>query len=329
VSTPPEGEQSESDPGEATVGAPLTCYRHAGRETGVRCTRCERPICPECMVPAAVGFQCPECLNEGRKSMRPVRTVYGGTVNRGGVDITRVLVGINVIVFVLTLLDGANAVDGGGQSSIYDRFALIPAEVAGGEWYRLFSSMFLHFGFLHIAFNMWALLVIGGPLEQLLGRVRFVVLYVLSGLGGSVLSFSTGPLLVKAAGASGAIFGLFAAMYVVNRQRGLETGPIVGLIAINLVISFTFSGIDWRGHVGGLITGAVVAAVLAFAPRGPQRDRIQAAGCVGVALCLFAATLVGVDNVKDRCAAPATQRDLIACLSAGLIDTSQFAPGDG
>jgi membrane associated rhomboid family serine protease len=328
MSTPPEGEQTESDPGDPATGTPLTCYRHAGRETGVRCTRCERPICPECMVPAAVGFQCPECLSEGRKTMRPVRTVYGGTVNRGGVDVTRVLVGINVIVFVLTLLDGANAVDGGGQSAIYDRFALIPAEVAGGEWYRLFSSMFLHFGFLHIAFNMWALLVIGGPLEQLLGRWRFVALYVLSGLGGSVLSFSTGPLLVKAAGASGAIFGLFAAMYVVNRQRGLETGPIVGLIAINLVFSFTFSGIDWRGHVGGLVTGAVVAAVLAFAPRGPQRERLQALGCLGVALCLVAATFVGVNNVKDRCAAPQSQRDLIACLAAGLFDPGQLSPSD-
>jgi membrane associated rhomboid family serine protease len=300
VRNPPEGEQPESDPGAAEVGSPLTCYRHPGRETGVRCTRCERPICPECMVPAAVGFQCPECLSEGRKSMRPVRTVYGGTVNRGGIDITRVLVGINVVVFVLTLLDGASAVDGGGQSAIYDRFALIPAEVAGGEWYRLFSSMFLHFGLLHIAFNMWALWVIGGPLEALLGRVRFIALYVLSGLGGSVLSFSTGPLLVKAAGASGAIFGLFAAMYVVNRQRGLETGPIVGLIAINLVFSFTFAGIDWRGHVGGLITGAVVAAVLAFAPRGPQRDRIQAAGCLGIALVLAATALLGARHVEDK-----------------------------
>jgi hypothetical protein len=174
---------------------------------------------------------------------------------------------------------------------------------------------------------MWALLVIGGPLEQLLGRVRFVAIYLLSGLGGSVLSFSTGPLLVKAAGASGAIFGLFAAMYVVNRHRGLETGPIVGLIAINLVFSFTFAGIDWRGHVGGLIVGAVVAAVLAFAPRGPQRDRIQAAGCVGVALLLVVATFVGVDNVKNRCANPQSQADLIACIRGDLIQPA--VPVDG
>lgn len=251
-------------------------------------------------MPAAVGFQCPECLNEGRKSIRPVRTVYGGTVNRGGVDVTRVLVGINVAMFVLTLVTGAGLARG-GDSQIYDRLALVPPLVADGEWYRLITSMFLHFGFLHIAFNMWALLVIGGPLEQLLGRTRFVVLYFLSGVGGSVLSFAFGPLNQIAAGASGAIFGLFAAMYVVNRQRGLETGPIVGLIAINLVISFTFPGIDWRGHLGGLITGAAVAFAFARAPRGPARDRMQAIGCGAVALVLAAAGLVATQYVEKEC----------------------------
>lgn len=272
------------------------------------------------MVPAAVGFQCPECLSEGRKSMRPVRTVYGGTVNRGGIDVTRVLVGINVVMFVLTLATGAGVASGSGDSEIYRRFALMPPLVADGDWYRLATSMFLHFGFLHIAFNMWALLVIGSPLEQLLGRVRFLTLYFLSGIGGSLLSYGLGPLGEVAAGASGAIFGLFGAFYVFNRQRGLETGQILGLIAINLVISFTLSGIDWRGHVGGLIVGAAVAFALAAPPRGPQRNRLQAAGCAGIAVALVIAGFVATRQVDHRC------DDLISIArSTGQINQSDLA----
>ena len=286
--------------GDAPAGL-FTCYRHPGRETGVRCTRCDRPICPQCMIPASVGFQCPECVSEGRKSVRPARTVYGGTVRRGGLDITRVLIGINVVVFLLTLSGGGNVLSGSGGSDIYDRFALIPAAVAHGEWYRLFTSMFLHFGFLHIAFNMWALLVIGTPLEQMLGRLRFFVLYVLGGLGGSLLSFVNGPVDEFAAGASGAIFGLFGAFYVIGRRRGLDTAPIVGLIAINLVFSFTFSGIDWRGHVGGLVVGGAVAFVFAWAPTGPSRDRLQAAGCAVIAILLAAVGIVGARHVRNEC----------------------------
>jgi membrane associated rhomboid family serine protease len=297
------GSTDASDDGAAAPAALASCYRHPGRETGVRCTRCDRPICPQCMIPASVGFQCPECVTEGRRTVRPARTMYGGTVRRSGLDVTRVLIGINVLVFIITLSGGGNILNGSGSgaSSVYDRFALIPAAVAHGEWYRLFTSMFLHFGLLHIAFNMWALLVIGTPLEQMLGRLRFLVLYVLAGLGGSLLSFINGPVDEFAAGASGAIFGLFGAFYVIGRRRGLDTAPIVGLIAINLVFSFTFSGIDWRGHVGGLVVGAAVAFVFAWAPPGPSRDRLQAAGCAVIALVLAAVGLVGARHVRSEC----------------------------
>jgi membrane associated rhomboid family serine protease len=301
VTSPDDG--GPADPSTANGGEQLRCYRHPDRETGVRCTRCERPICPQCMIPASVGFQCPECVAEGRKTIRPVKTVYGGTVRRGGIDATRVLIGVNVAMFALTVMSGANIVSGRGHSWVYDRFALIPPAVAHGQSYRLVSSMFLHFGLLHIAFNMWALLVIGTPLERLLGRPRFVGLYFLAGFGGGLLSFAFGSVGEVAAGASGAIFGLFGAFYVINRQRGLETGPIVGLIAINLVFSFTFSGIDWRGHVGGLIVGSVVAAVFAFAPTGPHRDRLQALGCAGIALVLVAAGFVSASKVNRDCPA--------------------------
>lgn len=270
------------------------------------------------MTAASVGFQCPECVAEGQRSVRPVRTVYGGSVPRGGIDATRVLIGINVAVFIITALSGASLVSGTGTSSVYDRFALRPPQVASGEWYRLFTSMFMHFGLLHIAFNMWALYVIGTPLERLLGRLRYVTLYLLSGLGGSLLSFAFGPVDEFAAGASGAIFGLFGAFYVINRQRGLETGPIVGLIAINLVFSFTFSGIDWRGHVGGLIVGSAVAAIYAFAPSGPNRNRIQAAGCSAVAVVLVLAGFGGAHQVKSECSTSTSARVVASCLSAGL-----------
>jgi membrane associated rhomboid family serine protease len=258
------------------------------------------------MVPASVGFQCPECVTEGRKSVRPAKTMYGGTVNRGGLDVTRVLIGINVVMFVITTASGGGFVSGGGTSSVYDRFALIPPAVAHGEWWRLGTSMFLHYGILHIAFNMWALYVIGSPLEQWLGRLRYLGLYALSGLGGSLLSFATGQLDSASAGASGAIFGIFGAFFVISRRRGLETGAITGLIAINLVLSFTISNIDWRGHVGGLIVGAAVAAALAWPAPGPRRDTLQAAGCAGIALVLAVAGFVGARHVDNEC------RDLLA-----------------
>ena len=310
---------TEPDPSAAAPDAgPLTCYRHPDRETGVRCSRCDRPICPSCMTAASVGFQCPECVTQGRKSVRPAKTMYGGTVRRGGIDVTRVLIGINVVMFVLTISSGGNFFSGTGTSDLYDKFALEPPKIASGEWYRLFTSMFLHFGLLHIAFNMWALLVIGTPLEQMLGRLRYVVLYFLAGIGGGLLSFALGPVYETAAGASGAIFGLFGAFYVITRRRGLDTGPIVGLIAINLVFSFTFSGIDWRGHVGGLIVGSAVAAAYVLAPPGPLRDRVQAAGCSVIALILTASGFIGANHVRDRCSTTLDPRVSFICGAAKL-----------
>jgi membrane associated rhomboid family serine protease len=292
--TDPSGEPAD------TGGALSHCYRHPDRETGVRCTRCDRPICPQCMVPASVGFQCPECVAEGQKSVRPARTMYGGKVNRGGVDVTRVLIGINIAVFLITTISGAGVVSGRGQSSIYDRFALIPPAVADGDWHRLVTSMFLHYGLFHIAFNMWALYVIGSPLEQWLGRLRYLTLYFLSGIGGSVLSFATGSIAAQSAGASGAIFGLFGAFFIISRKRGLETGGIVGLIAINLVLSFTFNNIDWRGHVGGLIVGTAVGAVFAWSPTGPQRNRMQLLGCSAIAAVLVVASFLGARHNDNQ-----------------------------
>jgi membrane associated rhomboid family serine protease len=283
------------------------------------------------MVTASVGFQCPECVAEGHKSVRPAKTMYGGAVRRGGLDVTRVLIAVNVLVFLVTISSGAGVASGGGTSSVYDRFALIPPAVAGGDWWRLGSSMFLHFGLFHIGFNMWALYVIGTPLEQWLGRVRYLVLYVLSGIGGSILSFATGPLSVQAAGASGAIFGLFGAFFVISRRRGLGTGGIVGLIVINLALSFTVANIDWRGHVGGLIVGSAVGIALAWPPAGPNRDRLQAAGCVAIAVVLALAGVVGARQVDSRCRAavagpPSTDRNFCAFYDPASVGALGDAP---
>lgn len=269
-------------------------------------------------MPASVGFQCPECVSEGRKTMRPAKTMYGGSIRRGGIDVTRVLVVINVAIYVITGLNAGNPFSPDPNASIYHRFALVSPDIANGEYYRLVSSMFLHYNLWHIGFNMWALVVIGTPLEQMLGRLRYVVLYFLAGLGGSVLSMAFGQVGVPSAGASGAIFGLFGAFYVITRRRGLETGPIVFLIAINLVFSFTFANIDWRGHVGGLIVGAAVAFAFAAAPSGPRRDQFQAAGCVIIAVVLLASTLGAAQHIKNECKTTSSHATAAACADAGL-----------
>jgi membrane associated rhomboid family serine protease len=258
------------------------------------------------MTPASVGFQCPECMAEGRKTVRQGRTIYGGRVYRSGSRIgpvTTTLIAVNVVIFIATSAGGLNFASGGGTSSLFLRLALIPPAVAHGQWYRLVTSMFLHFNVLHIAFNMYALFLIGPPLEVALGRVRYVALYFLAGIGGSILSLINGPLATEAAGASGAIFGLFAAFYIVARRQGWQTNGIVITILLNLALSFSFSNeIDWRGHVGGLIVGAAAMAVIAYAPPGPQRFRVQALGLGAIAVVLAGAGFLGSHHVNSACA---------------------------
>ncbi|HWC35579.1 MAG TPA: rhomboid family intramembrane serine protease [Mycobacteriales bacterium] len=276
------------------------------------------------MIPAAVGFQCPECVSDGHRTTRTARTVYGGRVRPGESPgtVTRVLIAINVVVFIVTAASGANVVTGGtGKSTIYDRFALIPVAVAHGEWYRLITAAFLHFGIFHIGFNMYALWLVGPQLEAVLGRLRFVTLYALAGIGGGILSVALGPFDERAAGASGAIFGLFAALYVVARHMKLNTGPIAATIGINLVLTFTISNIDWRGHVGGLVVGAALAAVFAFAPRGPSRERIQAVGVVVVAAVLAVGGFLAARHTYNKC--PDAQ------IRNGVPTGFCFTPGPG
>ena len=250
----------------ATVGRVVpTCYRHPDKETYILCTRCERPICPDCMNAAPVGFQCPECVQEGNKSVRQARTPIGGEVATQDDLVTKILIGVNALVFLISLAgEGVTARLGLYYFASYQGE---PIGIADGEWYRLITASFVHAGLLHFLFNMYALWILGQSLEPVLGRWRFIALYIISALGGSMVSLLYLPPGVASVGASGAIFGLFGAVFVVTRRFGGDIRGILVLLGINLLIGFVFPGIDWRAHLGGLVTGAVLAAAFVYAPR--------------------------------------------------------------
>lgn len=225
---------------------------------------------------AAVGHQCVDCVQAAAYSVPPARTAAGGVLRQGMPVVTYALIAANVAVFVLQI----------ASRTLQYKLSLFPVAVAGGQYYRLITSAFMHYGLVHILFNMWALYVLGPPLEQHLGRLRFATLYLLSALGGSVVVYLFSPLNAATAGASGAIFGLFGATLVAARRLNLDVRWLIGLIVINLVITFTFPGISWQGHIGGLVTGALVAAVYVYAPRA-QRNLVQGAFSVGLLAVFF------------------------------------------
>jgi membrane associated rhomboid family serine protease len=250
------------------------------------------------MRPASVGFQCPSCVKEGAATVRLPKAAYGGRVHARP-DVTLTLIGLNVLLFVVTTATGTGLAFGGNPSSVFEKLALTPTYhavvkggvlvradgVAQGEYYRLLTSTFLHFGIIHIALNMYCLYLLGPALEQAFGRARFAALYLVSGLSGAALSYALGPPFEVAAGASGAVFGLFAAFFVLQRKRGGDVTAIGTTIAINLAISFGASSfIDWRGHVGGLIGGGLVALAMVHAPPGARRATYQAIGTAAVLL---------------------------------------------
>lgn len=227
---------------------------------------------------AAVGHQCVECVDEGAKSVRQVTTVFGGKPSKPFV--TYVLIAVCVLMFV-----AQKAVPG-----VYEQFVLWPRGIAVyDEYYRLLTSAFLHADLMHIVFNMWALYVTGPALEQWLGRSRFIGLYFISALGGSVLVYQLTPIDTGTLGASGAIFGLFGATLVLARKLNFDVKWIIGLIVINLVITFVVPSISWQGHVGGLVTGAAVGWAYGYAPRA-HRTLVHAAVVVGL-LIVFAAAV--------------------------------------
>lgn len=272
---------------------PPTCYRHPGRETWVSCVRCGRHACPDCLRQAAVGQQCVECVRGEGGPSRQARTVFGGRPTRTAA-VTWTLMAVNVLLYLAQLARPSLAQD---WSMIgYWPFSQPPQGVAAGQWYRLITSAFLpgtgSLGIMDIAFNMWALYVVGPSLEQMLGRVRFLALYLLSAVGGSVFFYYLAPSDQASLGASGAIFGLFGAWFVASKRLRLDSRGIVVLIALNLGLSFFYrSTIAWQDHVGGLITGALLTAAYAYAPRN-NRAAIQVAATIAVAVILAVAVLI-------------------------------------
>ncbi|WNG87424.1 rhomboid family intramembrane serine protease [Mycobacterium sp. ITM-2016-00317] len=268
-----------------TPAAVPTCYRHPDRQTYVRCTRCNRYICPECMHDAAVGHQCADCVSAGAQTARPVTNAVGARVARSTTPlVTYVLIAVNLVMFALQM----------ASPNLERALGLWPPAAADGELYRLVTSAFLHFSVTHIAFNMLALYFVGPPLEYALGRLRFVALYLLSALGGSVLVYLL-TFNALTAGASGAVFGLFGATFVVGRKLNMDVRSVLAIIGLNLAFTFliplfTSQNISWQGHVGGLVTGAVVAAAFVYAPR-KQRNLVQAGAAVGL-LVLFVGLVV-------------------------------------
>lgn len=274
------------------------CPRHPDRPAYVRCQRCGRPACPDCQRAAAVGFQCVDCVNEAQRSTPQVRSTYGGAVAAGRPLATLGIIAACVLLYVLQWVVP--------NDWVYQNFAFATVyatpEYGAFEPWRMLTSAFLHSqGFvLHILLNMYMLWIFGQALEPLLGRVRFLVVYLLSAVGGSVGYFLLTPGYIPGqplsgvVGASGAIFGLFGAMLVVQRHRGGDTKQLWVLIAINGVIGFVVPQIAWQAHLGGLITGALCAAAIAYAPRGRRQGLLQAAGLAVVMCALVAATALRI-----------------------------------
>jgi membrane associated rhomboid family serine protease len=249
-----------------------TCYRHPNRETGVRCSNCERPICPDCMTTTPVGMRCPECARQRTK----VRTM--GSV-AGEPRATYVLMGICVVVFLGEMLSGGGI---GGTGELFQDGAVSRIEVQDGQWWRIVTAAFLHDGLIHLLFNMLGLYILGSILEPAVGTVRFVVICAVSllmGSFGALLQEDIG----RTVGASGIVFGLMGATAIVLWNRGInifESG--LGFwIVLNLVISFVPGyNISWGGHIGGLIGGALAALALV-----ELRQRLRVPEAVGMLLC--------------------------------------------
>ena len=267
------------------VVALAACYRHPNRETNVACSNCERPICPDCMTSTPVGMRCPECARER------TRVRHGaGAASGSDTPATYALIALCVLAFVAELAGGggAGSLDGGGR--VIREGGLFGPAVDGGEWYRIVTSAFLHAGLFHLLLNMFALYVLGTLLEPGIGTARFIAVYAVSILGGSFGALLLDPGEVTV-GASGGIFGLMAATFIVARGRGMDdVASQIGIfVVINLVFTFSIPGISIGGHLGGLVAGGLAALLISAV----ERRRTQASlGVELVALAVLGAGAV-------------------------------------
>lgn len=263
------------------------CYRHPNLQTRVHCTRCGRPICPDCMIPAPVGYQCPECVQQARREFR----AGPGRAFRGGVSATKVLLLAIAIPFVFeVVIGGPQGLLGTPDSEdLFNLGAMQPLAIANGQYWRLFTAMFLHAGLLHIGFNAYALWLFGSMIESNLGRTRMLLVYFVAGFLASTASYAFGDVRSLGVGASGAIFGIFGAFIAYNyRRRYLATAAAnlrwaSTLLLLNLLLAFGFARlIDWRAHLGGLVAGLAAGAIAEGWGTPAQRRVIQVAGFAGL-----------------------------------------------
>jgi membrane associated rhomboid family serine protease len=254
------------------------------------------------MISASVGFQCPECVHGAAASIPRIVTPVGAPVAEKP-TVTYVLIGINVAVFLLMLVSGERVAT--------DNFGMRPLFISiENEWWRLITSAFLHGGWLHIAFNMYVLFALGPTLERLLGHSRYLVLYLVSALGGAVVSYAFSDVMTVSVGASGAIFGLMGALVVAGRKLRYDITQVLILLAVNFAIGFMAPGVDWRAHVGGLVVGAAVAAVFVLPP-ARIRLPVQVIGIAAILAVLAIVTMVRTAQIMDM-VAPVVTPGLLA-----------------
>src|ERR671936_1111451 len=286
--------------------AEQTCYRHPDRVTGLSCSECGRPICTECMTMAPVGIRCPEHSGRRQGVERVSHGVRRASFEGVGAKVTRALIGINLAVYIAELATGGG-IDGIG-STIYEKGVLIATAVdpsghligvAHGEWWRLITAAFLHYGPFHLLLNMVALYWFGSLLEQRIGSGKYFLLYIVSGLAGSAGALIASPL-TPTVGASGAIFGILGAGLVLEQQRDyVFGGSALGIIVINLVLTFSISNISIGGHIGGLIGGAL--ATLGLSRFGRAHVAYGRAGALGIAtIVAVGVASIGVAYLKAR-----------------------------
>jgi len=257
----------------------MTCYRHPDRETGVSCSDCGRGICPDCMTFGPVGIRCPEHAGRAQGAAKVVKGVQRRATSVGLV--AKCLIGINVAVYLLQLAQGASLTASTG--SIYQNGVLFGPLVADGEWWRLLSAAFLHYGPVHLAMNMLVLYLFGPALESVLGPARFLLLYLAAGLAGSAGALLMSPE-AATVGASGAIYGLFGAILLLERQGTyVFGGSVLPLLVVNIAITFVVPGISIGGHLGGLAGGALAILVLSrFGQRRVAYARHDVLGYAGL-----------------------------------------------
>ncbi len=272
-----------SSPEPTAPPAPPRCYAHPDRLAGSICRRCNRPICPDCMREAPVGWQCAGCVKQGARISPTVRWRPRAPGRLGNTRMTPVVLALIIVNTAVYLWEQTKL-----NHNIV-RFGLWPNQIHyGHQWYRMVTSPFLHASVTHIFLNMLTLAIVGPPVEAELGRLRFLAVYLASALGGSVCSYLIGPVNEVGVGASGAIFGVMGAYFVLARRNRWDSSTILALIVINLVISFADPTIDWRAHVGGLIVGGAVGYGLARTTERRQPTAVSAAAGVAV----FAAAIV-------------------------------------